>query len=91
MKGKTNYVFKVENTHTNSGDNNKPDASDFSVHIRKGTSGTEMAYALTALLNVVYAHEEMNGNKMSIDGFMHWLGLLLKDSRIGIPKGEDDE
>jgi hypothetical protein len=90
VKGRTNYVFKVENTHTNSDNPDKPDACDFSVRIRKGTTGIEMTYALVTLLNVVYAHEETNGSKMSIDGFVHWLGLLLKDSQIGIPKGEDE-
>lgn len=85
MKEKTSYVFKVENTHTDELNIHK-----FNIRIRKGTTGLEMTYALIALLNVVYSHEELNGNKMSIDGFMHWLGSLLKDAQIGIPKGENE-
>ncbi|MBR4889736.1 MAG: hypothetical protein IKU15_00270 [Clostridia bacterium] len=80
------YIFRVDKITYGVG--SKEETSDYIVQIRKGTTGEEMTYSLTALLQVVLAHEETQGNTFTVDGFINYLGMLLKDSMIGVP--EDD-
>lgn len=64
------------------------DISDYKVDISRGVTGQDMTYSLIALLTVVYSHEVNNGSKLSIDGFMNYLGMLLKSAEIGVPKDD---
>lgn len=70
--------------------NDKVNKEDFHVVISKGVTGTEMSYALSALLSVVIAHENANGDKWSVDGFLHYIGVMIKGSEIGVPEKETE-
>lgn len=64
------------------------DISDYKVDISRGVTGQDMTYALITLLTVVHSHEVNNGSKLSIDGFMNYLGTLMKNVEIGVPKDD---
>jgi hypothetical protein len=80
---KNKTIFKVECDVKTDKDF---DEQDYKVHISKGTTGEEMAYAIAALLNVVIAHEECAGNKFSINSFMNYLKMIIENSKIGVPQ-----
>ena len=85
---KNKTIFKVTNDKRNK--NEALDLNDFKITISKGTTAAEMAYSLVVLLSVVLEHENANGNTFTIDSFLHYIGMLMKDMEVGIPKGEDD-
>jgi hypothetical protein len=83
---KDKIIFKV--TCDIDSSNEKLNKEDFHVTISKGVTGTEMSYAISALLSVIIAHENSMNNKLSIDGFLHYIGTIMKESEIGLPKGD---
>ena len=85
---KNKTIFKVTNDKRNK--NEALDLNDFKITISKGTTAAEMAYSLVVLLSVVLEHENANGNTFTVDSFLHYIGMLMKDMEVGIPKGEDD-
>ena len=90
MKRRNKTIFKV--TNDKRPDNNDIfELNDFRITISKGTTGIEMAYALIALLNVVYEHENTENNEFTVDSFMNYLTMLMKDTRIGIAKEVADD
>lgn len=90
MKRRNKTIFKV--TNDKRPDNNDIfELNDFRITISKGTTGIEMAYALIALLNVVYEHENAENNEFTVDSFMNYLTMLMKDTRIGIAKEVADD
>ena len=64
------------------------DLNELQVNISKGTTGAETSYAIVALLSVVLAHQNANGDKMSIRGFLNLIEMMMEDMQIGIPKDE---
>lgn len=88
MNRKNKTIFKVTNDKRNK--NEVLDLNDFKITISKGTTAAEMAYSLVVLLSVVLEHENANGNTFTVDSFLHYIGMLMKDMEVGIPKGEDD-
>jgi hypothetical protein len=86
MKRRNKTIFKVTNDKRNK--NEAFDYNDLKVTISAGTTASEMAYSLIALLTVVYEHEKSNGNDFTIDSFLNYLGMLMKDTEIGVPKDE---
>ena len=86
---KNKTIFKVTNDKHNK--NEVLDMNDFKVTISKGTSAAEMAYSLVILLSVVLEHENDNGNTFTVDSFLHYIGMLMKDMQIGIPKGDSED
>lgn len=89
MKRKNITIFKVTNDKRDK--NEAFDYNDLKVSISAGVSAAEMAYSLVALLTVVYEHEKSNGNDFTIDGFLNYLGMLMKDTEIGVPKDNNDD
>lgn len=77
-------IFKVTNDKKSK--NEAVDLNDFKVSISAGTTAAEMSYSLVALLTVVFEHENANGNSFTIDSFLHYIGMLMKDTEIGVPK-----
>lgn len=62
------------------------DTNNLKVRIDAGVTGMEMSYALVALLEAVLAHENENGNKLTIDGLLHLINVMMKDAQVGVPK-----
>lgn len=89
MKRKNKTIFKVTNDKRDK--NEAFDYNDLKVSISAGVSASEMAYSLVALLTVVYEHEKQNGNEFTIDSFLNYIGMLMKDTEIGIPKDSIDD
>ena len=85
---KNKTIFKITNDKRDK--NEALDLNDFKVTISKGTSATEMAYSLVILLSVVLEHENSNGNQFTVDSFLHYIGMLMKDMAVGIPKEDED-
>ena len=86
MKRKNKTIFKVTNDKRDK--NEALDLNDFKITISAGVSASEMAYSLVALLTVVFEHEKENGNDFTIDSFLTYIGMLMKDMEIGIPKDQ---
>lgn len=89
MKRKNKTIFKVTNDKRDK--NEVLDLNDFKVTISEGVSGPEMAYALVILLSVVLEHENADKLNFTIDSFLHYLGMLMKDMQIGVPKGDSED
>ena len=87
IKRKSKTIFRVT-CNTTPEDNEYFDLNNLVVQISKGTTGAEMGYALCALLSVVIAKENDCGNTFTTDSFLNYLGMLMKDMQVGIPKDE---
>lgn len=84
-RNKTIFAVKMENKGS---DNDYFDMNNINITITKGVKGVEMAYSICALLAVVMAKENESGNKFTVDSFLHYIGMLMKDVAIGIPNPE---
>lgn len=81
-------IFQVTNTVEDG--NEVFDTNNLKVRIDAGVTGEEMGYAIVALLEAVLAHENEHGNKISEDGLLHLIGMMMKDAKIGVPKEQAD-
>lgn len=86
MERKNKTIFKVTNDKRDK--NEALDLNDFKIMISAGVTASEMAYSLVALLSVILEHEKENGNDFTIDSFLTYIGMLMKDMEIGIPKDQ---
>ena len=86
MERKNKTIFKVTNDKRDK--NEALDLNDFKIMISAGVTASEMAYSLVALLSVILEHEKENGNDFTIDSFLAYIGMLMKDMEIGIPKDQ---
>ena len=66
------------------------DTNNLKVRIDAGVTGEEMSYGLVALLEAVLAHENTNGNKLSEDGLLNLIKIMMKDAKVGVPKEQAD-
>ena len=64
--------------------------NNLKVRIDAGVTGEEMSYAIVALLEAVLAHENTNGNKLTEDGLLNLIRVMMKDAKVGIPKEQAD-
>lgn len=88
IKRTNKTIFKVTCKKTITDTSETLDLNELQVNISKGTTGAEMSYAIVALLSVVLAHQNANGDKMSIRGFLNLIEMMMEDMQIGIPKDE---
>lgn len=84
MKRKNKTIFKVTNDKRTK--NEALDLNDFKLTISAGVTAAEMSYALVALLSVILEHENDHGNEFTVDSFLHYIGMLMKDMEVGVPK-----
>jgi len=82
MKRRNKQIFKVTGDIVD-------DSESFGVAISAGTSGKEMLYALSALLSVILAHENITDKPLSMDGLLSMVKAIMRDSEIGVPKNND--
>lgn len=66
------------------------DTNNLKVRIDAGVTGEEMSYGLVALLEAVLAHENTNGNKLTGDGLLNLIRVMMADAKVGIPKEQAD-
>ena len=64
--------------------------NNLKVRIDAGVTGEEMSYAIVALLEAVLAHENTNGNKLTEDGLLNLIRVMMKDAKVGIPREQAD-
>lgn len=81
-------VFQVTNVVEDG--NEAFNTNNIKVRIDAGVTGEEMSYGLVALIEAVLAHEVANGNNMSEDGLLNLIRIMLKDTKIGVPKDQAD-
>ena len=82
-------IFSVTNDKRSK--NEAVDLNDFKIKISAGTTAAEMSYALVVLLSVVLEHENEHGNNFTVDSFLHYIGMLMKDMEVGIPKEDHND
>lgn len=83
-------IFKVTCDKTITDVSEALDINELRVNISKGVSGPEMTYGIVALLSVVLAHQNANGDNLSIAGFLNLIKMMMEDMQVGIPKEQDE-
>lgn len=88
VKRTSKTIFKVTCDKTITDASEALDLNELRVTISKGVTGPEMSYSIVALLSVVLAHQNKNGDNLTIAGFLNLIKLMMEDMQVGIPKDE---